>query len=287
MADDSSSFREEYLNLPNPKKPSTTRRQIYDSINTIDSEPVKPVAIWPHQCSLSSLQEWDDRRSERPEGSRFTDPPGYRRGDDYIYNLDKNKINWSAARIEQLRFENAIDYLHRIEAIGRGEILGKLPKDQRDAVHPNKFGYAMNLESDVQKRSDWRGELRPRFAKIVAQTLYIYENRTSAQAKLTIPIQGCEIKGYDAQAANTNPTCDLYGMGFTDDQAKRVICVVPSANCSKQIPIFIVLPTYEDRIQWLYTLKRKAEDRITTGGSTDMMRSVKGMLYNTIKGKKD
>jgi hypothetical protein len=290
------SFQDEYLNSPNPKKPSTTRREAYNSINRLDSTPVRPDAMWPHNCSLATLEDWDARLSERPEGSRFTDPSGYIRGDDYIYTLEKNKINWTAARIEHLRFENAVNYLHYIEEKAKGKADSQIDKQHRDAVHPNRFGFAMNYQATIQKRSDWKGELRPRFAKIIAQKLLIYETSESTAPKIEIPLVGCEIKGYDAQAANTNPACDLYGMGFTDDQAKRVVCIRPSPMCPKSIPIYIVLPTYEERIAWLYAMKRKAEDRITVKSEIDMTalrtnntsitKSIKGMLYNAIKGKK-
>jgi hypothetical protein len=285
---------DEYLNLPNPKKPSTTRRVVFDEINALDTETVKSEAIWPHNCSLSSITEWDERRSERAEGFRLQDPPGYIRGDDFKYTLDKNKINWSANRIELLRFDNAVEYLSRIKELAKGTPESKLSKDQREAVHPNKFGSALNLESAVEKRSDWKGDLRPRHAKVVAQTLYIYEGAEHTVPKLIIPLVGSEIKGYDAMAANTNPSCDLYGLGFTEDQARRVIRITPGPGATKRIPFYLVLPTYELRILWLYTLKRKAEDvaesnasqKDGTIGVPSSMSAIKNMIYNKWNGKK-
>lgn len=216
--------------------------------------------------------------------------------DDFKYVQEKNMLNWTAHRIEQLRFDNACLYLRRLEALADGKSEASLLHDLREAVHPNKFGSTMNLESDVLKRSDWRGELRPRHCKIVAKMLHVYERADSHEPKLSLSLLGAEIRAYDAAAANTNPACDLYGMGFTDDQARRVVCIRPGATAAKRIPIFVVLPTYEARIKWHSAMQRKAEDKDApasagvavagAGSGASLGSSIKSALHGMLSGKK-
>jgi len=273
-------YRQQFLRQPNPYRPSEKRLHVFCCINELAEEAVTDTAMWMHDCSFESLQEWDKARLDRPEAKRFDDPPGYFRQDDFLYESNANKLNWSAFTIEKLRFKNASDYLRRLSLLADG--VSNLDADARDAVHPNKFGTSSNLSAMILKRSDWRGELRPRYAAVTGKTMSFFEKHGDSKPKLTFSLLGCEVKGYDATAANTNQACDLYGLGFTEDQARRTLRLRPE----NRVPFFIVLPTYEERILWLSTLKRKAEYESDGKKNDSLSTKVKKSLLGTFLDKK-
>jgi hypothetical protein len=251
---------DEYLELPNPKKPSTTRNELFQEISNLSGEQVKPNKIWPHSCRFEDVEN----------SNSLDDPPGYIREDDFYYDDDKNKINWKARIIEEQRFENAHNFLEKIKLINKGKSEKDLYKHLRESVHPNKFGTQMNLEAEVLKRSDWTGKLRLRWAKIYRNFICFYDNKSSQNLRCTINIKGCVFKGYDWQAANKNSACDLYGLGLTEEQAKCTIGIFPP----DRMRFFIILPTYEERTEWLYSLKRKSE----VGDNYKPTKTIKGII---------
>jgi hypothetical protein len=213
------------------------------------------------------------------------DPPGYIREDDFVYEQEKNKFNFKCHNIEHQRFSNACAYLEKLKEIKKGKLEKNLDKELREAVHPNKFGTSMNLEAIVLKRSNWRGQLRERYAKISGSMLCFYDVNEEKKYNDKTPrsfvnIKGSVIKGYDGKAANTNKACDLYGLGFTEDEARRVISIASQ----DKMPFFMILPTYEERIEWLYSLKRKSElddnDKVKISGGGFFKEMAFDMLKN-------
>jgi hypothetical protein len=265
----SATFRNEFLAEANPKKTSMTRGEVYEQIAALDPTPLQIENAWPHACSADAVWNCD----------RLQDPPGYQRGDDYVYTEERHKINFTAANIEELRFTNAWYYLEKLKALKKGADEKGLSKHLREAYHPNKFGTAMNLQADILKRSDWLGQFRPRHAQIHGSFLVIFDSKESLKQRLAIKITGCKVTGYDAQAANTNRNCDLYGLGFTEDQARRTL----SISSKDRMKFFFILPTYEERIEWLYVLKRKAELDDKDAQKTGFLCEIKGYAAGAMR----
>ena len=154
-------YLNDYLNSVNPFYPSQKRKDIFNEISKLDpANPLDMNLVWPHQCGIKTVINWDNK---------LDDPKGYVRQDDYLFTTYKNKTNWSAPYVENLRFKNAISYCTKLQLLNDGVPIEQLDKEILSSVHPNLFGVQLNLEIEIKKRSDWFGDLRSRYLRIKGQ----------------------------------------------------------------------------------------------------------------------